>query len=133
MICYYSGVKNRYKDTELMFLSMCLFKRRSANNTSPAERKESRIYRQQRSEVTMLDAYKECSFLSGASLTLTMSTAFQHTHTMFLLHWACFGLVELCVYVYECVCVWGKVLVCVLQSVVMAAHRNAELSTIKAP
>lgn len=55
----------------------------------------------------MLDAYKECSFLSGASLTLTMSTAFQQTHTMFLLHWACFGLVELCVYVYvyECVCV----------------------------
>lgn len=84
---------------------MWLFKRRSANNTSPAERKESRIYRQQRSEVTMLDAYKECSFLSGASLTLTMSTAFQQTHTMFLLHWACFGLVELCVYVYECVCV----------------------------
>ncbi len=68
--------------TTLMLFSMRLFKKRKGNNTSAVKRTGRQIYRQQRSGVTMLDAYKECFFLSGASLTLTMSTAFQHTHTV---------------------------------------------------
>lgn len=105
---------------------MCLWKK--GNSTSAVKRTGSQIYRWQRSGVTVLDAYKECFFLSGASLTVTMSTAFQHKYTVFLLHWAYVGLVELCVwmrgvgvrkrslYMPVCVCVvvccYGSTLEC---------------------